>query len=172
MSTLKHNNEKRNGFVGGVVLIALGILFFLGNWGVSFDLFEGPLFLLLPAVIFLSWGIVVRNPGPMIPGGILTGIGLGAYLTELNGTMDEGGLFMFGFAAGWVLITLLSAVFTDETHWWPLIPASIMGLIGFAVLFGGIALQLLTWLGQLWPLALIGLGVYIILKERPGKQAG
>jgi hypothetical protein len=167
MSTHKNTTDKRNGLLGGVILIALGILFLFGDFiGNFFQFLDGPLFLLVPAVGLIGWGILVRHAGPIIPGGILSGIAFGATLTEQGWATDEGGLFMFGFAAGWVLITLLTAVFTDETHWWALIPAAIMGLIGFAVSFGGVALLVLEWVGRLWPLALIAVGVYIILKER------
>ena len=169
MSTSTHNTstEKRNALVGGMMLIAIGLLFLLGDFVSGFfQFFEGPLFLFLPALGLIIWGVLARHAGPIIPGGILSGIALGATLTESNLALDEGGLFMFGFAAGWVLIVVLTGLFTDETHWWALIPAAIMGLIGFGVTFGGVALLVLEWLGRLWPLALIAVGVYIILKER------
>ena len=168
MSSLKKDqNEKRNNLFGGLILILVGLLFLFNDLlSHMLSWFDGPLFLLLPAIGLIAWGISVRHAGPIIPGGILSGIALGATLTEQGWAVDEGGLFMFGFAAGWVLITLLTAVFTDEAHWWALIPAAIMGLIGFAVAFGGFALLVLTWLGRLWPIALIAVGAYIIFKER------
>jgi hypothetical protein len=119
------------------------------------------------ALVFILWGIITRNPGPIIPGGIIAGIGLGALAIDSSlATLvkDEGGLFMLFFAGGWVLITLLTSLFTKETHWWPLIPATIMGLIGLAVTFGGIMMSILTIVGKGWPLILIVIGVYILLK--------
>ena len=70
---------------------------------------------LLPGLglIFLTWGLITRTPGLLIPGGILAGIGAGALAIDLWGTalseMQQGGIFMLAFAGGWGLITLLSA---------------------------------------------------------------
>lgn len=167
MSTkLKETNEKQNNLFGGVLLVGLGLLFLINQF-VTLEL--GLLFLPGLAFVFLLWGVVSRNPGLMIPGGILAGIGLGALAVEsplANLVEDDGGLFMLFFASGWVLITLFTAVFTKETHWWPLIPASIMALIGLAITFGGLMMTILTLVSKGWPLILIVIGVYILLKAR------
>lgn len=174
MSTkFKKSNEKQNDLFGGVLLVGLGLLFFINQF-FTFEL--GFLFLPALALIFLLWGIVSRNPGLMIPGGIIAGIGLGALAVEspmANLVEDDGGLFMLFFASGWVLITLFTAVFTEETHWWPLIPAAIMALIGLAITFGGLMMTILTIVSKGWPLILIVIGIYILLKARqtPHKAA-
>jgi hypothetical protein len=78
---------------------------------------------------------------------------------------------MLSFALGWVLITVLTAVFTEETHWWALIPAAIMGLIGGTVLVGGFFETALTLLGKFWPVALIVLGASVLLQAVRGKAS-
>jgi len=60
----------------------------------------------------------------------------------------------------------LTAVFTDETHWWALIPAGIIGLIGAAVLWDGLFMTTLQLLGKLWPLALIIAGLAILFEKK------
>ena len=110
----------------------------------------------------------------MIPGGILSGIGWGAVLVTgpFADTGDvEGGVFMLTFAAGWALITVLTAVFTNQTHWWPLIPGGIMALIGGGILFGGVFMQGLTLLGQIWPVFLILLGLFVLFQGIKGNAA-
>jgi hypothetical protein len=101
----------------------------------------------------------------MVPGGILSGIGWGAYAIagpiQLN-LENDGGLFLLIFGLGFGSITLLSAIFTDETHWWALIPGGIIAFIGVAVLFGGFLLDTLAFAGKFWPLVLIALGIYIV----------
>ena len=155
-------NNHRNELVGGGVLILLGIVFLLGQWlpdavGMLIPLFIG--------LMLLFWGVLVRHVGPIIPGGIMTGIGIGVLLTEQFFPTANEAIFLFGFASGWVLITVASALFTDETHWWPLIVAAIMVVVGAAATFGGILLTLLSWAGTLWPIALILVGLYLVIRH-------
>ena len=169
----KQLKENRNEWIGGVILIGLG-LFFLVNQFIDFN-WDGVGIYLLPTLgaVFLLAGIFTRQAGFIIPGGIISGIGWGSVLVTgaFSDSGDvEGGVFMLTFAAGWALITVLTAVFTEETHWWPLIPGGIMALIGGGILFGGIFMQGLTLLGQIWPVLLIGLGIYVLYKTAKDKQ--
>ena len=117
---------------------------------------------------------MVRSEGLLIPGGILSGIGLGVYLQQVSfphlTDTAGGGVFLLAFALGWVLIPALTLLVTGKAHWWPLIPAGIMAVIGGALLAGGAALELLDTVGQflgyLWPLVLVGIGLYVIAKGR------
>jgi hypothetical protein len=157
-------NKRKDNIVGGLVLIAIGGLALLSQ----FTNLESMALLFLPALgaIFLVWGIAVRHFGPMIPGGILSGIGLGTILVtrtfETAGESVQGGAFMLAFAGGWATITILSAIFTRETQWWPLIPGGIMALIGGTILLGGVFKTALILAGRFWPLALIVLGIYVL----------
>ena len=158
------NAGKRNHLAWGIVLVGLGLWMLVSNL-TGWDL--GAAFPLGLGLIFLVWGSVTRKLGLLIPGGILSGIGAGALLVSgpfsgLEGEA-EGGLFMLSFAVGWALITLTSALFIRKVAWWPLIPGGIMAFIGGALLIGGPALEVLTYLGQGWPIALIAVGLYLIL---------
>ena len=82
----------------------------------------------------------------------------------------SGGIFLLSFPAGWFLIPVLSTIFTGDNHWWALIPGGIMAVIGGALLFGGMAIAVLEFLGQIWPVFLILGGLYLILR-RSGKNA-
>jgi hypothetical protein len=161
---------KENGWIGGLVLIVIGVLALFGQLlpeSITSNL--GIYIVGALGLIFIVWGIAVRHPGPMIPGGILSGIGLGIVLIEginLPSNVDEGGVFMLAFAAGWALIVLLTAVFTSQTHWWAFIPGGIMAFIGLAVLFGGLFMETLKLLGVLWPAALIVLGLFVLYQAR------
>ena len=165
--------DARNRWLTGIALIAIGMLVLV----VQFAKSETLGLLLLPGLglIFLLWGSLARSVGLFIPGGVLSGIGLGVYLTAgplsyLEGEA-EGAVFLLAFAAGWGLITLLSALVCRETHWWPLIPGGIMALIGGALLAGGPGLTALEWAGKLWPLILIGLGAYVLVRRQAGQRA-
>lgn len=157
----------RSHLTAGIGLIVIGLLILVAQF-VQSD-WMGLLFLPALGLIFLVWGSVARNVGLLIPGGILSGIGLGVFLNEvvfpgLEGA-GTGGVFLTSFGLGWGLITLLSAIFTDQVHWWPLIPGGILGLIGGLLLMGGAGLAVLEIVGRWWPLGLIGLGLWLLLRR-------
>lgn len=160
------SHTRRNRIISGLILILLGGLF-LVNQMVDIPS-VGKLFLPGLGLIFLIWGIVTRTGGLLIPGGILTGIGAGVYLMDtlrLEG-QQEPGVFLMTFGGGFALITLLSLVFSDEKHWWALIPGGILAAIGAAVYMGGPALKVLETIGNFWPVILILIGVWVIFRRR------
>lgn len=168
--------KKMNGAViGGAVLILAGILALIGQFiPDAFGALFGTFLLLGLGLIFLFAGILTRESGWFIPGGILTGLGAGVgFITSSLAdqfTVDEGGLFLMLFAAGWFLIPVMSIIFTHEKHLWALIPGGIIGVVGLAVAFGGVFMNVLEWIGYLWPIALIAAGVYILWRIRHPKE--
>lgn len=163
--------QNRNRLVGGVALIVLGLLALAAQF-VELEWF-GLLILPALAVIFLVWGILTRESGFFIPGGILAGLGIGTLLVAgpFQGTEGDGqgGIFMLAFAAGWALIPIFSILFTQEKHLWALIPGAIMALIGIGLLFGGMAFTILEFLGIVWPVFLILAGIYLIFRRSRGR---
>jgi len=161
-------SDHHSAVVGGALLIAIGLLILVAQHMQTQAL--GLLFLPALGGIFLVAGIAAHNPGFIIPGGILTGIGMGAVLTQgsimpLSETA-QGGMFLLAFAGGWFLITVLTAAFTGRTQWWALIPGTIMLLIGGGLLIGGAALNVLEFAGRWWPLILVALGLVIIVRRK------
>lgn len=150
--------------VAGVVLIAFGVLTLLATLIDSRVL--GLSILPMIGVLFIIWGLTARLPGLMIPGGILTGLGLGILLNDLAfsaaaGEM-RGGIIVLGLGFGFLMILPLTWVISSERHWWALIPGGILSLVGIALLIGGGALETLTWLGRLWPVVPIVVGIILI----------
>ena len=163
-----HSTERRNTVVGGTLLVAIGVLVLLAQ-NIKVESL-GLLFLPALGGLFLVAGIVGRQVGFIIPGGILTGIGLGTIFTQnpqlaVNDSV-QGGVFFIGFALGWLLIAVLSKLFTSETQWWALIPGAIMALIGGGLMLGGAALNILEFAGRWWPLILVALGLIIIVRRK------
>lgn len=161
-------SERRNGAFGGLLLIGIGVVALLAQFG-DFD-WLGLLVLPILGAFFMVWGIVSRQSGLMVPGGILLGIGAGTLLVagpfeDVRETV-QGGVFMLSFAGGWVLVTLASLLFGDQKQWWALIPAGIMALIGGGLLFGGVFMTALALLGKIWPVFLIVIGLAIIFRRR------
>ncbi len=168
------NENKMNGWVGGMILIGIGLVALAGQiFDIQLSVNLGLFILPILGAIFVLWGILTRNVGPLIPGGILSGLGLGIILVETiswPANVDDGGIFLLAFSLGWALITVLTAVFTDKTHWWPLIPGGILALIGLAVLFGGAFWQALNLMNLVWPVLLIVLGLSVIFHARKTKE--
>ena len=133
--------------------------------------FAGTLILPTLGAIFLAWSITTRRAGLMVPAGIFIGLSIGTWLvtsdwiTRNLGGEAIGGVFLLAFALGWASITVLTRVFTNELRWWPLIPATVLALIGTALLSGELGLQALTWLGYIWPLGLVAAGLFLLLRR-------
>lgn len=168
-----HSTDKekrsRGGWVGGAVLVLIGLMA-LANQYIEFN---GWIFMGALGLIFLLAGLGTRKAGLIIPGGILSGIALGIYLIEgpyrLTGDPAKGGIFLLAFAAGWVLITLLSlfvsALAADQPRlYWALIPAGVLAATGGLLVTNN--LRALELVGMAWPLVLIAVGLYIVLKRR------
>lgn len=166
------NSRKSGAWIGGLILILIGAYllvtqFFQASW-------MGLVFLPGLGLIFLIAALVGQNRGLLIPGGILSGIGAGTILVSGNffslTEPGSGGLFMLAFALGWGLITVLSLAIpvgtSRQVMTWPLIPGGIIGLVGLAMLSGEAGLKTLQFAGYAWPVVLIAIGAYIILKRR------
>lgn len=167
--TNKQSARTDSGWAAGIGLVAIGALLLVAQF-VNSE-FTGMLILPALALIFLIWGMVTRTFGLIIPGGICAGLGVGTWLVasdwaeqNLSGEA-KGGLFLMVFALGWALITVLSVFVAEKVHWWPLIPAAVMALIGTPLLIGGTAVQALVWLGYIWPLALVAVGLFLLLRR-------
>jgi uncharacterized membrane protein HdeD (DUF308 family) len=156
-----------NRLAAGVLLILFGAAALLQRW---FDI--GSFVVLLLGLFMLVWGVISRRTGWIIPGGVLTGIGLG--ILALEGPWqfpapDQDAVFLLCFAFGWFLIAILTAVFTSP-QWWALIPGGIMALIGSGILVTNGAIP---WkdLSLVYAAILIAVGLFLILRKgRPGKD--
>jgi F0F1-type ATP synthase assembly protein I len=150
--------------IAGVVLIVFGMLMLLAPFTNSSIL--GLSILPILGVLFIVWGLLARLPGPMIPGGILTGLGLGILLSQYAFSSStgetQGGIVLLGLGIGFLLIIPLAWIVSPVRHWWALIPGGILTFIGIALLIGGPALTVASILGRLWPIIPIAVGMFLI----------
>lgn len=152
---------------GGVLLtIAIGALvapYLRGAW-------NGSAFLLFLGVTFIVWAALGRISGLLIPGGIITGLGVGTLLRPEFGHSG----FLFCLAAGFLLISVLHlAIFGrgDRNVWWTVWPA---GGIAIAAIFtsGGPEVRdFLRSLRDYWPYALIIVALALIVSGLRGKKS-
>jgi hypothetical protein len=125
-------------------------------------------------VIFLTWGVLLRHPGPLIPGCILSGLGVGIvvsqWLSASASGQAQGGIVTVCLGLGFLLIMPVhQLVMRQAAHWWPLIPGGILSLTGLGLLIGDPGMM---WIGRLWPLAVIGVGAVLVYQAlRPRRPA-
>jgi len=161
--------DARGGLTTGIILIVIG----MGLLASRFLSLEGWIPLGL-GLIFTLAGILKRSAGLLIPGGIISGVGLGIVVTQNGllapmGTLDGGAVMLLSMALGWLTIPVLSKLFTDETQIWPVFPGGALLIIGSLILMGTNGLKALEILGSYWPVILILIGVSVLAqywKER------
>jgi hypothetical protein len=139
--------------VTGMALLVVGLLSLTD----SFLPREIRLSLLIAAgLLFLVWGVVVRYAGPLIAGGIMTGIGTGVLLAEqVFPGASQAGVIALALGIGFLIIYPLSAFFTSSQERWALIPGGILAVVGAVHLISGVSLDV-------FDLLLVLLGAYFI----------
>lgn len=176
MQTTNKGLQKKAYPFGGFLLVIAG-LFMLLNQFVDINLGGGIFFGAL-GLFFILWGATSRTAGLLIPGGIMCGLSVGVFLVEDASIVAEhykGGVFLLSLAAGFALITGLAWIFAQEKHWWSLIVAGILSLVGVGVIvlempnagaLHHIVETAFNFSQHIWPLALVALGLWIILEKR------
>lgn len=118
-------------------------------------------------IVFLLWGMQKRVIGLLIPGLLVSTIGSGVYIawndtTEANGLQQTGTMLVW-FAMGWILITIVSKIFSKSFIWWPLIPGGVLAMVGLGLYIGGNPDNALGFVQNTGSIGLILFGVYLIL---------
>ncbi len=107
-------------------------------------------------IIYLVTGS--REWWAIIPGGVLFAVAVTTGCSPLLPGDAAAGLLILGIALTFVLIYLLPSPGTRK--WWALIPAGVLAVIGLALAAASVAA-----LRYLWPVALILMGVYAMLRS-------
>jgi hypothetical protein len=161
--TIDHNNvpiASKNMMLYAHPLAVTGIAFLIVGLLSIMQPFipQGITSLILTVVgfVFLGWGILAHNGGPIIAGGILGGIGAGIFFAEqVFPQSSKAGIIALGLGIGFVLIYLISQLFTQRGQWWTIIPGGILIVASTIRLTAGISIDL-------FDLFLVFLGVYFV----------
>jgi hypothetical protein len=155
--------QRRDQWVGGAVLIAIGAGLLLGQLVEDAEQF----ILLGIGLTLLVLFAVSRNPGALIGGGIVTGLGAGVLVAANTEGDIAGAAVMFGLGLGFIGVWLVGQLMRiKETTIWPLIPGAILVVLGFVVLAGSETAQAFE---LLWPVALIAMGVVVLVAAVRGR---
>ena len=155
-------NDRRS-LTAGIVLLLLGGFFLLSR---TFDLSGPGVILSLIGAIFLVISAVRGFRGPLLPGGVLLGLGAGFLLrSRLEWLMPRWATLVLGLGAGFLLVALLDrAAGHGGRRPSPLVPGVILVAVA---LFAALAQQtpILDVLGRLetlWPWALVLAGLLLV----------
>jgi len=161
---------KKSGILPGLMLIAAGVILLASNIGlIGFNWnFIWPLFLLIPGLMFeLSYFGRRRNPGVLVPGGILTVYGLFFYFNIITGWnfMDKlWPVFLLGPSFGLFQLYVLGGREKGV-----LIASTILGFLSAVFLSFSLFGFAADFIG---PAALIVFGLLILTKDKksPGRR--
>ena len=143
--------------MAGLVIAGIGLFFLANQLDSNIALFVT----LFIGLALLAVFVVKREYGFLVPGSILTGVGIGIVLDSAASGDAESGVMMLAIAGGFLGIWVLGSLYRlPQNHWWPLIPGGILTLIGLVQLTRTDVAGAL----RLWPVLLILLGAFVLAK--------
>jgi hypothetical protein len=155
MVTLR-NRRAWWGLIPGLALLGIGSEIFVSSLPVLDRVLSGVMFVaFLSAAFWLIYLLDPRNWWAIIPGGTMATIALVAALTNLNGGLETGGIFMMGLGVTFGLVALLTGRHGHPMRWaW--IPAAILASLGLLLFFAALDLT-----GYIFGVVLIAIGGYL-----------
>jgi len=161
--TINPSTTRDRGFIA-LMLLTAGMLVLVARAAP----FVGDTLALVLGVELLVWARVSRAEGPLVAGGVLTGIGTGIVLIAgaLEDAADEiiGATFLFATAAGFAIVAMLTQLWLHRRRLWTWITAGSVAMVAGAVLAGTHVLA--TWIEWGVPTGLITGGILAALRWR------
>lgn len=140
------SNQRKSQIVSGLAIVALGAALWglqrfenLGTISIYLFMISGALF----ALYFYR-----REEGLLIPAAVVGGVAMGSL---------ESMRMMLGVGCGFLAVTAVALVYQRKFIGWPLIPGTILVLVGMR------ELELLEYVLANWPLLLVGIGILIVI---------
>ena len=157
--------RKKSGFVGGIILILLGLLFLANEiFPGVFSFWEWPFIIILVGLVFLLWAVIGGVGGLAIPGSILSGIGGILYYQHLYNAWDSWS-FVWALIPGFVGIGVMLSGLIDRNfkgsffNGLSLLVISAIMFFAFGSFFG-----LAPNITKFWPVLLVLLGLISLVK--------
>lgn len=160
----------RSGIAGGVLLILLGIAFFIlqlspNLWGWINPAYSWPLIVVAVGIGLFLFAVLANVPGLAVPGSIVTGIGGILYWQNATGNFETWA-YIWTLIPGFVGIGIMvmGLLFGEqrrhnlESGLWLVLISAVLFVV-FASFFGAFGI-----LGSYWPLVLILLGLLMLVR--------
>jgi hypothetical protein len=154
--------NRRSQLAAGAALVVIGIVV------LALQYFEGPgraIVLLLAGGSFIATYFYSEIYGLLIPGGILSGLGLGMLGEWWGASVRDPNAI--GLGIGFASIYLIERIYRHRAHWWPLIPGVILIGSGLGARFGDVGHILWRWA----PAILVVLGIVIVVRAMRGSSS-
>jgi hypothetical protein len=165
------NAGNRRGLNLGVALVALGVYFILYR-SLHFR-GPGPILLLIGAIL-LAFSALREFRGPVVPAGVLLGLGAGFLLRDpLARWMPHWAVLLLGIGAGLLLAGGLGRMSGQDRRGAPIVPGIVLVAIA---LFAALSQNLVipesfydaAW--RLWPFGLVAAGLILVLQAARAKK--
>jgi hypothetical protein len=151
----------------GITLLAIGLVVLAGFAVPDLDRYT----LVLVSAVCLGAFALTREYGYAVPAGITGGVGSMILVTSSipNDPIVSGGAFFLCLAGGFLSVWVLGLFAQPrETHPWPLVPATVLAIMGLAILTQTPAA--FDWLKIGISVALVAVGVALVMRNR-GRRA-
>jgi hypothetical protein len=164
MSQIAHDAGRgaRDQIVFAIILIVVGAIGLISRWWQPTEDVGGWIVAAI-GLGLLGAFFYTRNYGFLVPGGIMTGLGIGIIVSQTvawTTPEGEGGAVVLGLGVGFALVWLIGTlVETGRPNFWALIPAGILSTIGALLILGG-EQPLQDW----WGIGLIAIGLLVVLR--------
>ncbi|MCP3981158.1 MAG: hypothetical protein GY716_17810 [bacterium] len=117
-----------------------------------------PLVLILTGALFIGAYFATKSQFSLVLGGILAGLGLGLFGEPRWMVLHE--FTEIGLGVGFLLIYAIPLIHERRSHWWPLVPALVLFLLGFQR-WGDFRRFIFSSRG--WPILLVIVGALVLL---------
>jgi hypothetical protein len=143
--------------VTGTVVVGIGLFLLLAQFVPD----VGSWIPLIVGLVFIGAALQRREYGFLVPGGIISGVGVGVLLQRVVNEPWDGAVVLFSVAAGFASIWVLGRLLRLPGNTpWPLIPAGIITLVaGVQLSDADVGVM------RLWPIAIIAIGAVILGSE-------
>ena len=147
--------------LAGTILIVVGLLSYLNP---RIDILRTEYLLVGLGAIFIVAYFVMRKYGLLIPGCILSGLGLGVTFDHSLRNVGDGP--QLGLGLGFIAIYLIGFLLERRRQWWPLVPGTVLVLSGFDLTEDAAA-----YFFDHWELMLVVIGVLLVLGSLRGSKS-
>lgn len=147
--------KQNRGLIAGLTLIAVGSALY----GLRYlDVDQRPLLFVALGGGLVALYFATRSGAALIAGCVTAGWGLGQYGAPHLDAFHESS--RLGLAFGFAMIWVIRLAYERRSHGWPLIPAAVLGLLGFGA-WGRFRRFVLSEEG--WPILIVIAGALLVL---------